>query len=86
MLTSAVGSMGVRAYHEQAREGVVLQQDLVDDSRAWLPEPNTISGASRGEEVVHLRVDVLGTGQILGSVQLKGNNFIIEKIINNNKI
>ena len=29
-------------------EGVVLQDDLVDDTRAGLPEPHAVLGPSRG--------------------------------------
>ena len=52
------------------REGVILEDDLMDDAAAWFPEPDSVLGAGSGQEVVHLAVDVLGTGQVLVALDL----------------
>lgn len=62
--------MGVGADEETTRESVVLEQDLVNDTRAGLPETDVVLGASRGKEVVDLLVDANCTGQILGTANL----------------
>ena len=52
------------------REGVILEDDLMDDAAAWFPEPDSVLGAGGGQEVVHLAVDVLGAGQVLVALDL----------------
>lgn len=61
----------VRTDEKNTREGVVLQDDLMNDTRAGLPESDAVLGASRGQKVVHLFVDVLGSGQVLGAADLR---------------
>jgi hypothetical protein len=41
------------------RDGIILKDDLVDDSTAWFPEPNTVLGSRGGQEVLDLCVDDL---------------------------
>mmetsp|Transcript_11978 Transcript_11978/g.32744 ORF Transcript_11978/g.32744 Transcript_11978/m.32744 type:complete len:250 (-) Transcript_11978:514-1263(-) len=53
---ASIRGVGVRANHEEARNGIVLQYNLVDDARARLPEPHAILGTSSGKEVVHFLV------------------------------
>ena len=52
------------------REGVVLQNDLMNDPTAWFPEANTILGSTGGQEVVDLLIDVLGPRQVLVALNL----------------
>ena len=52
------------------RESVVLEDDLMDDAAARLPEPYPVLGTGGGQEVVNLLVDILGPGQILVSFNL----------------
>ena len=42
----------------------------MDDAAAWFPEPDSVLGSGGGQEVVDLAVDVLGTGQVLVSLNL----------------
>ena len=53
---ASVGRVAVRADHHPAREGVVLQHDLVDDPAPWLPEADAVLGAHRAQELVHLEL------------------------------
>ena len=57
--------MRVGTDEESTRESVVLKNNLVNDTRAGLPETNVVLCARRSQEVVDLLVDVNGTGQIL---------------------
>lgn len=57
--TASVGSVRVSPDHQQAGKGVVLQNDLMDDTGAWLPETHAVLGASGLQELVHLFVNVL---------------------------
>ena len=74
--TTSVGSVRVSSDHETTREGVVLEDDLVNDTRAGSPETDVVLGASSGQEVVNLLVDVLGTGKILLATNLGLNQVI----------
>ena len=42
----------------------------MDDADVWFPESDFVLGADGGREVVHLAVDVLGTGQVLVALDL----------------
>ncbi len=53
---TGVRRVAVGADHHPAREGVLLEHDLMDDARARLPEPDAVLGRHRLEEVVHLVV------------------------------
>ena len=53
---AGVRGVGVGADHQAAREGVVLQHHLVDDSRAGFPESHAVLGGGRLEELVDLAV------------------------------
>lgn len=68
--TSGVRGVRVGSDHETSGEGVVLEDDLVDDTRSGLPEAHTVLGGSGGEEVVDLAVEVVGTGEVLDSADL----------------
>eukprot|EP00053_Salpingoeca_punica_P020385 m.211399 g.211399 ORF g.211399 m.211399 type:complete len:843 (+) comp18318_c0_seq1:197-2725(+) len=67
---AAVRGVAVCADDEGAGEGVVLQDDLVDDAAAGLPEANAVLGRGGGQEVVDLLVLLVGAGQILGRAEL----------------
>ena len=57
-------------YFDITWEGIVLQDDLMNDSTSWFPESNSILGSSSGQKVVNLLVDVLGSGEIFVSLDL----------------
>ena len=59
-----VGGVAVGADHHPAREGVVLEHDLVDDARSRLPEADAVAGRHRPEELVDLAVAVEGELQV----------------------
>ena len=62
--------MGVGADEETAGEGIVLEENLVDDTGAGLPEADVVLGAGAGEEVVDLLVDVDGALEIFCTANL----------------
>ena len=47
-----------------AGEGVLLEDDLVDDPRARLPEPDAVPGRHGAQEVVDLLVGLLGHAEV----------------------
>lgn len=57
--------MRVGTDEESTGESVVLEDNLVDDTRAGLPETNVVLSARCSQEVVDLLVDVNGASQIL---------------------
>jgi hypothetical protein len=62
--------VGIGTNQQTTWESVVLEENLVDDTRSWLPETNVVLGASSGKEVVNLLVDVDSAGKILGATNL----------------
>ena len=62
--SAGIGSVAVGADHHAAGEGVVLEDDLVDDAAPGTPESNAVFGAHRTQEVVHLAVGVVGIAQV----------------------
>jgi hypothetical protein len=64
--------------HAQAEGSthVVLEDDLVDDARPWLPEADAVLGGAGREKVVHLLVDVNGALQILLAFRLRLDQMI----------
>lgn len=74
--TGSVGSVGVSADEETTGESVVLEDDLVDDTRAGLPETNVVLGAGGGKEVVDLLVDVDSALEILLTTNLGLNQVV----------
>ena len=59
--TASVRDMRIRANHHTARECVVLEDDLMDDTRARLPELDTILFGSALQEVKDFAVVINGT-------------------------
>ena len=57
-------------------EGVVLQDDLMDNAAAGFPESHPVLGSGGGQEVVHLLVDILGSGQVLVAFNLGLNQMV----------
>ena len=49
--TTSVRGVGVSSNHQTTRESIVLQDDLVNDTGAGLPEANVILSSGRGKEV-----------------------------------
>lgn len=74
--TGGVGGVGVSADEETTGESVVLEDDLVDDTRAGLPETNVVLGAGGGKEVVDLLVDVDSALEILLTTNLGLNQVV----------
>ena len=69
--TAAVWRVRIGADHQQAGESVVLEDDLMDDAGAWVPETDAVLGAGRLQEVVHLLVDVFRALQIFLAAHLR---------------
>jgi len=63
--TTSVGSVRISADQKTTREGVVLENDLVNNARARAPETDVVLGASRGKEIVDLLVDLVRARKIL---------------------
>lgn len=57
--TASIGCVRVSSDHEQSREGIVLEDNLMDDTGAWLPESNAVLSARGLQELVYFFVDVL---------------------------
>ena len=57
--------MGIRSDHHAAGEGVVFQDDLVDDAGAGLPEADAVARRGGGQEFIHLRIGPQGVRQVL---------------------
>ena len=57
--------MAVGTDHHPPGEGVVLKNDLVNDTGSRLPEADPVLIADGGEEIVDLTVLVVGAGQVL---------------------
>ena len=74
--TTGVGSVRVGTDHKTTGESVVLEDDLVNDTRAGLPETEVVLGARRAQEVVNLLVDVVGASQILLATNLGLNQVV----------
>ena len=52
-------------------KGVVLQNDLVNDTGSWFPKSHSIFGSGGCQEVIDFAVNVLGTGKIFGALDLR---------------
>src|SRR5919112_1056769 len=61
---AGVRRVAVGADHHPAREGVVLEDDLVDDPASGPPEADAVAGRHRAQELVDLGVDVEGELQV----------------------
>jgi len=62
--------MRVGTDHQTTRESVILQDNLVNDTGAGLPETNVVLAGSSGKEVVDFLVDIIGTRKILVTTNL----------------
>ena len=74
--SAGVRRVAVGPDHQAARKGVVLQDDLMDDARARLPEADAETGAHRAQEVVHLGVRVLRGPKVDRRVRASGDEVI----------
>lgn len=68
--TTTVDSMRISTDKKTTREAVVLEEDLMNNTRAGLPETDIVLGTSSRKEVVDLLVDVNSAGKILGTTNL----------------
>ena len=57
-------------------KGVVLQNDLVNDTGSWFPKSHSIFGSGGCQEVIDFAVNVLGTGKIFGALDLRLKDFL----------
>jgi hypothetical protein len=74
--TTGVGSVRVGTDHKTTGESVVLEDDLVNDTGAGLPETEVVLGARRTQEVVDLLVGLVGASQILLATNLGLNQVV----------
>lgn len=68
--TTGIGCVRVSTDKQSTGESVVLEDDLVNDTRAGLPETNVVLCARSGQEVIDFPVDVVGASQILRTANL----------------
>lgn len=54
--TSGVGSVRVGPDHHQTGDGVVFENDLVDNSRTWFPEPDAVLHEPSNQASISLEV------------------------------
>ena len=74
--TASIGGVGVGTDQQATGEGIVLEEDLVDDTRTGFPEANVVLGARGGQKVVDLLVDLNGTCKILSTANLGLNQVV----------
>lgn len=74
--TTSVGGVRVGTDHQTTGEGVVLKENLVNDTGARLPETNVVLGGGGGKEIVDLLVDLVGTDKVLLTSNLSLNQVI----------
>ena len=74
--TARVGRMGIRPDHHAARERVVLQDDLMDDTGTRLPEADAVAGCRRGQEIIDFRIGLQGVREIRFSAFLRADEVI----------
>ncbi|KAH3659493.1 hypothetical protein OGATHE_005538 [Ogataea polymorpha] len=74
--TTSVRGVGVGTNQQLTWEGVVLKNDLVDDTGTWFPETNVVLGTCRCKEIVHLLVQADGSSQVSRTLLLSLNQVI----------
>jgi len=74
--TATVGSVRIGTDHQQAGEGVILENNLVDDAGSGIPETNAVFGTRGLQEIINLLVDILGAFQILITADLSFDQVI----------
>lgn len=62
--------MRVSTDEESTWESIVFKNDLMNDTRTWLPETDVVFCASSRQEIVNLFVNILSTAQILSTSKL----------------
>ena len=62
--SARIGRMAVGAYYHTAREGIVFQYHLVDNTGTGLPETDVILTRHRLQEVIHFTVFLHRLGQV----------------------
>jgi hypothetical protein len=67
---TGVGGVRVSADHETTGEGIVFEDDLVDDTGARFPEAEAVFGGSGSQKVVDFLVDVDSALKILDTTDL----------------
>jgi len=75
--TTSVGGVAVSADHHATREGVVLKDELVDDTRARAPVAHAVLGGSTTKEVVNLLVGLTGSLKISLATLIKSSDKVI---------
>lgn len=69
--TAAIRRVRIGTDHQQTREGIVLEDDLMNDTGAGIPEAHAVLSASGLQKIVDLLVDVLGALEIFISADLR---------------
>ena len=62
--TARIGGMRVGSHHHSPGEGIVLQDDLMDDAGARLPEAHPVPRRRSSQEAVHLAVGPAGFREV----------------------
>jgi hypothetical protein len=62
---TCIRRVAVGTDHHTAGEGVVFEDDLVNDTSTWLPETDVVLIGYGGEEVEDFAVDVVRNGEVL---------------------
>src|SRR3989304_11545 len=76
---AAVGRVGVGPDHKPAGKRVILEDDLVDDAGAGLPEADPVLLRRRGEEVVDFVVLGDRPLHVLGRAALRPDQMVAVK-------
>ena len=74
--TAGIWSMGICTHHHTAREGIVLEYHLVDDTSSWSPEPDVIFLRYRLQEIIYLLVGLTCFRKVLSSTHVCTNQVI----------
>jgi hypothetical protein len=68
--TTTIDSVRISTDKKTTGEAVVLEENLVNDTRAGLPETDIVLGTGSRKEIVDLLVDVNSAGKILSTTDL----------------
>jgi len=75
--TTSVGGVTVSADHHTTRESVVLEDELVDDTRARAPVAHAVLGGGTTKEVVNLLVGLTGGLKISLPTLIKSSDKVV---------
>jgi hypothetical protein len=75
--TTSIGGVTVSTNHHTTREGVVLKDELVDDTRARTPVAHAVLGGSTTKEVINLLVGLTGSLKIGLTTLIKSSDKMV---------